>query len=187
LLAHGNARFVVFNQAINSALTSGDGTNWTEHFVQTESYFTDLIFAGDQFFAAAQRLNAGLSSQEFQVLSSPDGVNWTPHPSGFFNLNATLTSTPQTLIAFSAYSQTILQSPWDIRLQDVQRLVDGRAGFRVLRGGGSAESLEIQAASRLSPADWKTIPVTWDLSNSHYAYEAQPGAVSERFYRAVAR
>src|SRR5689334_6368374 len=70
-------------------------------------------------------------------------------------------------------------------LQNVRRLPDGIVELQVSTVGPRPGGLQIEAASQLSPADWKPIPVDWGLIDPSRAHDVGAQFRPRRFYRVV--
>jgi hypothetical protein len=113
----------------------------------------------------------------FELQRSTGLRQWKPFGE---RLRAPVNATDQVLSTTAPASEPL-------QLAGPQRLADGKIKLGVITGGQPLESIQIEAASKLSPPDWKVIPVAWDLSNPSTAYDSVAAGVSQRFYRAVSR
>jgi len=75
-VAHGNGTFVAVG-TFGRLLSSSDASTWSKQVYGTgTATFTDVAFGNGTFVAVAQLGSTNL------VLSSPDGIAWTPQPPG---------------------------------------------------------------------------------------------------------
>ncbi len=180
LVAFGNGRYVAIERYLtghaHALLTSSNGISWASHPRFAENVITDLIFAEGHFYATENNLG----SLEFRLWRSADGVHWTSYPVNRHAYSPTLAASPQGLFAF-AEGGVILQSPWDLAMEQVRRGLDGTVSFRV-RGGGSGP-FTVEATGSLAVPDWRAIPVS--VMNSDPPTVVDDGAASfpTRFYR----
>jgi hypothetical protein len=175
LVAFGNGRYVAVetypSPNADAVLISTDGTNWTKQASFTAEGITDLIFANGSFYATA--------STTSQVLSSSDGVQWKPHPTGFHQGLSGLAAGRQGLFAIG--SAGIMQSPWDLVLSTPE--VGFNDSLLIRLAGPPGTNVILQRASTLNDwADWQTVT----LGDSPMQVEdTNVLTSSRRFYRAV--
>jgi len=124
---------------------------------------SDLIFANGHFYATDAYGTP-------EVLSSPDGVRWKAHPTGFHQWLGGLAAGPQGLFALGS-AGGILYSPWDLVLSGPEPALNG--ALRIHVTGPPGANVQLQRGTTLTDwADWQTVT----LSNTPIQVEESSSA-----------
>jgi hypothetical protein len=190
-VAFGNGRYLISQAPYNTngpaVLISDDGVSWTKHAPLLEDGVGDSLFdgIGDLIFAYGNFYATDVAYGTPEVLSSPDGVRWKAHPTGFQrSLNGlSLTAGPQGLFALGseALGSEVFYSPWGLLL--TARKGGFSRSFLMDVTGPSGARIRVQRAVALNGwSDWQTIMLR---DGPAQVEDTDIEGLSNRFYRAI--
>jgi hypothetical protein len=177
-VAYGNGVYVAVGE--NGPLEiqlSSNGVDWTAAaFQQTfdnSPEFDEVVFGNGQFVVVGDDGFIG---------TSEDGVQWQArHSPTDRGLRGVTYGKDSFMIVGN--NETILQSGFKaLRLTAMGKSAEG---FELLLEGALGSSVDLQAATTLFPADWKTIQ-SLVLTSSETNVVDAAASTSPRYYRAIA-
>jgi hypothetical protein len=152
-----------------------DGTNWTKQVPYSPTtLFNGIGFANGVFGAVG---DGGL------ILTSSDGVLWTPRTSGSSNDLYAFAGNDSSFIAVGE-AGTILQSDdTRPRLSGGVKVSSGGAALSVV--GGLLRSYRVQASDRLPATNWIDLLTFTNTQPTTNFVDTMATNFSRRFYRVV--